>query len=103
METPRSPHHRTAQAPASNLGTAGPRGRAQPASGYSLAYSGVVDQAPDLALLERVQIIRDQVEAMRAILAEAQKRALLPAEKRAVVELAKAFAELTDAVRTLLV
>jgi hypothetical protein len=58
--------------------------------------------AQDLALLERVQIIRDQVAAMRATLREAQTRALAPDEKRAINELAKVFAELTDAVRTLL-
>lgn len=55
--------------------------------------------AVDVALLAHVQTIRHQLDAMRAILGEARKQALLPQEKLAVAELARALAELTDAVR----
>jgi hypothetical protein len=64
----------------------------------------VTDEAPDsdMPLAERARIIREQVETLRAILVEAERRALHPDEKLAVAELAKACAELTDAVRMLL-
>ena len=58
--------------------------------------------APDSQLLERAQIIRAQIETIRAILLEAGRRTLDPEEKAAVAELARACAELTDAARTLL-
>ena len=58
--------------------------------------------APDSQLLERAQIIRAQIETIRAILLEAGQRTLDPEEKAAIAELARACAELTDAARTLL-
>ena len=59
-------------------------------------------RAPDSQLLERAQIIRAQIETIRAILLEAGRRTLEPEEKAAIAELARACAELTDAARTLL-
>ena len=56
----------------------------------------------DARFLERAQLIRDQIEAIRALLLEADRRALDSEERSAVSELAKACAELTDAARSLL-
>jgi hypothetical protein len=66
----------------------------------------VPDESPapdaETRLLERAQRIRSQIETLRALLLEADRRALDPEERLAVAELARACAELTDAVRTLL-
>jgi hypothetical protein len=49
--------------------------------------------------LERVKIIRAQLEALREILHEARRRGLVPEEELAFGELAEAFAELNRAWR----
>jgi hypothetical protein len=58
--------------------------------------------APDGPLIEQAQVIRTQIETIRAILVEAGRRRLDPEEKAAIAELARACAELTDAARSLL-
>ena len=58
--------------------------------------------ADDLSLLKQTQVIRGQIETLRALLVEAQQNGLGADEKTAVAELARAAAELTDAVRELL-
>ncbi|MCA1647200.1 MAG: hypothetical protein LC797_17655 [Chloroflexi bacterium] len=50
----------------------------------------------------RLKIIFEQVERVQSILREAHGRRLDPQERLAVAELAQAFAELTDAARSLL-
>jgi hypothetical protein len=64
----------------------------------------VTDEPPvfDDPVLEWALSIRTQIETLRAVLQEADRRALDADERAAVAELAKACAELTDAVRTLL-
>jgi hypothetical protein len=58
--------------------------------------------ADELPVAVRVKIIRDQLEIVRVILQDAQKRRLMPDEQYAVSQLARALVELTDAARSLL-
>lgn len=60
------------------------------------------DLPEDAPVIERVKLIRAQLETLRQILGQTHGRALLREEKLAVAELAGLFAELTDAVRVLL-
>jgi len=57
----------------------------------------------DVPISDRVQLIHAQLAIARAILWEAQARQLNAEERFAVAQLGRALAELTDAVRALLI